>query len=130
MTMGNYIKYLRQNMGFTQEELGKKLDPPVNAAAVNKWETGKVENIKRSHIMQLSEIFGVRPSELMCFDEKYDSAVLSEEVKTIELVKKHFGTDVVKLLQYFQELNTQGKEKALDDLDDLKEHPKYKMGSR
>lgn len=53
MRMGLYIKHLREQIKLTQEELGKMLDPPVNKAAVNKWETGRVENIKRTHIIQL-----------------------------------------------------------------------------
>ena len=99
--MGLYIKHLREQIKLTQEELGKMLDPPVNKAAVNKWETGRVENIKRTHIIQLSNIFNVKPEELMCFDEK----MLAEEVKTIELVKKHFGEDAVKLIEYYQSLD-------------------------
>lgn len=99
--MGLYIKHLREQIKLTQEELGKMLDPPVNKAAVNKWETGRVENIKRTHIIQLSNIFNVKPEELMCFDEK----MLAEEVKTIELVKKHFGEDTVKLIEYYQSLD-------------------------
>lgn len=101
MRMGLYIKHLREQIKLTQEELGKMLDPPVNKAAVNKWETGRVENIKRTHIIQLSNIFNVKPEELMCFDEK----MLAEEVKTIELVKKHFGEDAVKLIEYYQSLD-------------------------
>ena len=101
MRMGLYIKHLREQIKLTQEELGKMLDPPVNKAAVNKWETGRVENNKRTHIIQLSNIFNVKPEELMCFDEK----MLAEEVKTIELVKKHFGEDTVKLIEYYQSLD-------------------------
>ena len=57
MTMGEYIKELRTGNNvygkkWTQEELGAALNPPVNRAAVNKWETGLVENIKRKHIQQ------------------------------------------------------------------------------
>ena len=43
----------------------------------------------------------MKPEELMCFDEK----MLAEEVKTIELVKKHFGEDAVKLIEYYQSLD-------------------------
>mgnify|MGYP000033737651 FL=1 len=90
MTMGTYIKQLREEMGISQEELGKSLNPPVNRAAVNKWETGQVENIKRTHIQQLAKKFGVSPCELMCFDDRFDSAKAAEETKAIELVQKHF----------------------------------------
>lgn len=130
MTMGEYIKKLRTGNNiygrkWSQEELGAALNPPVNRAAVNKWETGMVENIKRTHIQQLATMFGVTPSELMCFDDQFDSSKVSEEVKIIEAVQGQFGKDAVQLLQLFNELNEIGKQKALEDVADLTEHPKY-----
>ena len=130
MTMGEYIRELRCSLDLTQEELGQKLVPPVNRAAVNKWEKGLVENIKRTHIEQLAKMFGVTPSELMCFETTDDEKRISEEVKTIEAVQKLFGNDAVQLLQYFTELNDEGKEKALTDIGDLTEIPKYTKSSR
>lgn len=130
MTMGEYIKKLRSGHNiygrkWSQEELGAALNPPVNRAAVNKWETGLVENIKRTHIQQLAKMFGVTPCELMCFDDQIDSSKVSEEVKVIEQVQDLFGKDAVQLLQYFNELNEDGKQKALEAIGDLVEHPKY-----
>lgn len=130
MTMGEYIKKLRSGQNvygkkWSQEELGAALNPPVNRAAVNKWETGMVENIKRTHIQQLSKMFGVTPCELMCFDDKHDSCKVSEEVKVIEQIQMVFGKDAVQLLQYFHELNETGKQKVIEDLVDLTELPKY-----
>lgn len=125
MTMGTYIKQLREEMGISQEELGRSLNPPVNRAAVNKWETGQVENIKRTHIQQLAKKFGVSPCELMCFDDRFDSAKAAEETKAIELVQKHFGKDAVHVLQMFMELNQTGQQKVLEDLSDMTELSKY-----
>ena len=125
MTMGTYIKQLREDMGLSQEELGKSLNPPVNRAAVNKWETGQVENIKRTHIQQLAKKFGVSPCELMCFDDRFDSAKAAEETKTIELVQKHFGKDAVKVLEMFCEMNQTGQQKVLEDMTDMTQLPKY-----
>ena len=68
MTMGEYIKKLRTDHGYTQEELGQLLNPKVNRAAINKWEGGRVANIKRSHIAQMAKIFDVDPVKLMCFE--------------------------------------------------------------
>lgn len=64
--MGAYIKQLRKEHGLTQEELGQKMNPPLQRAAIAKWETGRTQNIKRSQIEQLSQLFGIKPSELMC----------------------------------------------------------------
>ena len=128
--MGEYIKKLRSGDNiyrrkWSQEELGAALNPPVNRAAVNKWENGTVENLKRTHILQLANMFGVTPSELMCFDDQFDSSKISEEVKVIEQVQKTFGTDAVQLLQLFEELSGTGKQKALEEISDLTDHPKY-----
>lgn len=134
MTMGEYIKKLRSGYNvygkkWTQEELGAALNPPVNRAAVNKWETGLVENLKKTHIEQLAKMFGVKACDLMCFDDQIDSSQIAEEVKVIEQVQKYFGKDAVQLLQLFNELNINGRLKALEDLGDLTEHPKYTNNS-
>jgi repressor LexA len=134
MTMGEYIKKLRKEHDLTQDELGQKLNPPVNRAAINKWETGQVENIKRTHIEQMSKIFGVMPSELMCFNTEWDliynpEGKLSDEAMVFEVVKNKLGTDYSRLLTYFQMLNDLGKKKAMDDCEDLTNLPKYTDGS-
>lgn len=125
MTMGQYIKHLRENAGLSQEELGKSLNPPVNRAAVQKWETDKVENIKRTHIQQLARKFGVSPCELMCFDDRFDSAKAAEETKTLELVQKNFGKEALKVLQMFCKMNQSGQQKVLEDMSDMTELSKY-----
>ena len=59
MIVGEYIKQLRIASGLTQEELGKLLG--VKRAAVNKWESGMVQNLKRTTIQKLADIFQVNP---------------------------------------------------------------------
>lgn len=68
MDMGERIKKLRTDRGMTQEELGKILG--VKKAAIQKYESGSVENLKRSSIKILATTFGVSPSYLMGFDEE------------------------------------------------------------
>jgi transcriptional regulator with XRE-family HTH domain len=133
MTMGEYIKYLRcggnvYGKKWSQAELGKLMNPPVYRSAVNKWETGLVINIKRDYIEQMSKLFGITPNELMCFESRFDEEQISEEVKVIEQINKYFGAGAVQLLQYFTELNDAGKQKALNDVGDLTEIPKYMKG--
>lgn len=133
MTMGEYIKTLRcggnkYGKKYSQEELGQMLKPPVYRSAVNKWEKGLVVNIKRDYIEQIATIFGVDPTDLMCFESKYDEGQISEEVKVVEQLNKYFGKEAVQLLQYFTELNDAGKQKALNDIADLTEIPKYSKG--
>lgn len=67
MNIGALIKKLRIEHDLSQEELGSMLG--VQRAAVQKWESGKVKNLKRNTIKKLSEIFNVSPSSFV--DEEY-----------------------------------------------------------
>lgn len=67
MNMGNRIKELRLSKDLTQEELGNMVG--VKKAAVQKWESGAVKNLKKTTIEKLSKIFNVLPSYLMCMDK-------------------------------------------------------------
>ena len=69
MTVGDYIKELRTSRGYSQEQLGKMLG--VQRAAVQKWECGAVQNLKRETIKKLSEIFKVPASSFV--DSENDS---------------------------------------------------------
>lgn len=124
MTMGEYIKQLRTEKELSQEALGKLVG--VNRAAVNKWENGSVENIKRSTIKKLSEVFGVSPCELMKWDE--ETQPQSKEVQEVipsDLIKEYYGSDAYKLIELFVQLNNTGKAKAIENLSDLVQLPKY-----
>ena len=88
MKMGEYIRKLRTEHGLTQEELGQKLNPKVNRAAVNKWEGGKVANIKRSHIEQMAKIFGVDPVKLMCFETETPPRLMIDDSVIVPVLGK------------------------------------------
>lgn len=68
MTMGQRIKSLRLAKGMTQEELGAFFG--VRKAAVQKWESGHTENLKRSIIKKMSDLFGVSPVDLMGWEKE------------------------------------------------------------
>ena len=63
MTTGEKIRNARKAKGMTQEELGAKIG--VQKAAINKYETGIVVNLKRSTIAALSRALGVSPTYLL-----------------------------------------------------------------
>ena len=63
MNMGERIKELRIAKGYTLEELGNKLG--VKKSAIQKYENGDVENIKRSRIKLLADALSVTPSYIM-----------------------------------------------------------------
>ncbi len=67
MSMAERIKELRIAAGLTQEELGEKIG--LQKSAIAKYENGRVENIKRSTIQAMADLFGVKPSYILGFDE-------------------------------------------------------------
>ena len=68
MTMAERIRTLRLKQGLTQEELGKVIG--VQKSAIRKYESGMVENIPRSSIKKMADLFGVTPSYLMGWDDE------------------------------------------------------------
>ena len=63
MNVGEKIREARLAKGMTQEELGQLLG--VQKSAIAKYESGRVVNIKRSTLKKISDILGIRPSELI-----------------------------------------------------------------
>ena len=63
MTIGDKIKQLRKERGMTQEELGNLIG--VQKAAINKYETGIVVNLKKEIIAKLAKALDVNPVWLM-----------------------------------------------------------------
>ncbi len=73
MTTGEKIRKARLDKGLTQEELGKLIG--VQKAAINKYETGAVVNLKRSTIAKLAAALDVKGSWLICDEEEKPSTV-------------------------------------------------------
>ena len=118
MSIGVTIKKLRQEKGLTQEELGTLLG--VKKAAVQKYESGQVQNLKQATIKRLCEIFEKSPSVFIFNEtELLNEKRLSEEVSLIEQIQKTYGKEVIELLQSFIELDDAGKLKVLDYASDL-----------
>lgn len=70
MNVGEYIKKLRTEAGYSQEHLGTLLG--VQRAAVQKWECGRVQNLKRETIKKLADIFSVSPSSFIDSENSYE----------------------------------------------------------
>lgn len=98
MDTGEILKQLRIQKGLTQEELGNLVG--LKKAAINKYESGKVENIKRSTIQKFSEIFDVPPAIIMGWGSKEEYDI----VNSIE------DNDIKEFIELFLQLDkeTQG----------------------
>ena len=107
MNIGEKIKSARLSKGMTQQELGELLG--VQKSAIAKYESGRVVNIKRSTLKKISDILGIRPSELV-FD------INSNPVGTAELhVEMVTDEDFVELYGEYKFLNKK-KRKIVKDL--------------
>lgn len=118
MSVGATIKRLRIEKGLTQEELGDLLG--VKKAAVQKYESGQVQNLKQSTIRKLCDIFDTIPANFI-FDD-FDSFLeqqLKSEVGHIEVVQSLYGKEAVTMLEVFVGLNDESKAKVLDYATDM-----------
>lgn len=121
MRLGQEIKRLRLERGYTQQQLGDLLG--VQKAAVQKYEKGTVKNIKQETLLKLCEIFDVSPAVFM--DALYDTDKLSREVQVLEELSLLFGNQCVSLLEAFQSMNDVGKARLFNYAKDLLEIEKY-----
>lgn len=118
MSVGNTIKKLRLDKGMTQAELGALLG--VKKAAVQKWESGQVQNLKHSTIRSLCEIFDVNPIVFVFeSNEIFNSERVKHQLGLIEEVQKTYGKNVVSIMEVFIELDEVNQTKVLDYAYDL-----------
>lgn len=114
MTVGERIKTYRLNKGWTQEELGKQLG--VGKAAIQKYESGQVQNLKSATIKTLCELFNAQP-----FDFIFDDFVLDDKPEIVI-----YNTAYDELMELLPKLNTSAYRKIIDYATDLYEISKYR----
>ena len=100
MSMAENIRRLRIQHKMTQEELGSVLG--VQKSAIRKYESGMVENIPRSSIQKMAELFNVRPSYLMGFEtEEPVDERLSEFIDLFKKISPEQQKSVIALIKSF-----------------------------
>lgn len=83
MNMGDRIKEVRKLRGLTQEELAQKLG--LKDSAIAKYESGRVENIKRSVISEMARVLECSPVYLLCLDEDSDSLPINNKTSVFDV---------------------------------------------
>jgi len=68
MLIGHKIKKLRELRNFTQEHMATKLD--MSQSGYSRIESNDVE-VNISRLERIGEVLGMRPEEILAFDEKY-----------------------------------------------------------
>lgn len=110
MDVGKKIKAARRAKGMTQEELGEILG--VQKSAIAKYESGRVVNIKRSTLKKISDVLGIRPSELIFEEAQKNNDAISDIIvkmrtdeEFMEVVKSLYSLDSAKLMGVKQMLS-------------------------
>ena len=109
MSVGSTIKKLRLKRGMTQEELGKLLG--VKKAAVQKYESGQVQNLKQDTIRKLCEVFDKNPAVFI-----FDNQMLKNELDMLEIIESYYGQEVIELLEAYENLNDENRLRLNDYL--------------
>ena len=109
MSVGAMIKRLRMEKGMTQSELGEVLG--VKKAAVQKYESGQVQNLKQDTIRKLCEVFDKNPAVFI-----YDSETLKKELNLLESIESYYGEEVIELLQAYENLSDENRVRLMDYL--------------
>jgi len=104
MDVGTLIKETRIAKGMTQEELAEKVG--VKKSAVAKWENGRVSEIKRSNLKNLSDALGLNPTQLLGDIEKNPIAVANE------LADIYLDDELRKMISEYQSLDIRKKAQA------------------
>jgi transcriptional regulator with XRE-family HTH domain len=113
---GEKIKYLRQLVGMSQEELGRRVG--VQRAAINKYEKGSVTNIPIATIEKIAKVFDVSPTYLVGWND-CQSNPLAVEVKLLQGITKCYGRDVVQLIEEYITLDQVGKKRVHQYMGDM-----------
>ena len=122
-TIGNNILLLRKQLGWSQEELAKKMGYKTKSS-INKIELGK-NDIPQSKIVQFADVLGTTPAFLMGWDEEEnpeqnspDKVELTEGEKVwLDLyhqLSNETRTVLVNMAEAFESLPTDRQQFLLD----------------
>lgn len=116
MKTNEIIKFLREKNNLTQEELAQKLG--LKKAAINKYESGSVENIKKTVVQEMAKIFDVSPCYIMFGDSETENKTTKEEITLTD-------TEQI-LVNDYRLLNTDGQKEANKRVKELTAIPFYR----
>ena len=111
MSIGELIYNRRKELGLTLEDVGKFVG--VGKSTVKKWESGFISNMRRDKIALLAKILEIEPTKLIDSDEPNKSENLELSAREESLITN------------YRQLNTGGKDKADEYVEDLIKTGKY-----
>lgn len=119
MYLPQNIRFLRKKMGLAQDDLAAKLGYK-SYTTIQKWESGVSEPPFKA-LVALSELFGCDMDDMANVNLAVESFTKKEAADLITELR----TDEHELLGNYNKLNDIGKAKAMSDIRDMTELPKY-----
>lgn len=116
---GKRIKARRKDLGMTQEELGQKAG--VTKATINKYETGIVQNLKRSTIEDMAKALNVSPSYIMGWTDNVaevhtNNGVIGQNSGTITVnnAERTLSKEELELLRIYNKIGMRGRIRLIE----------------
>ena len=118
---GNYVKYLRQKNGWSQEELATRCGytSDTRKSTIHKIEAGK-SDLPASKIRTLADVFGVRPSDLID-----PPSAARDEMMLCDLFEQCYGKQSYAAVQKFLRLDPDDRQDIVDLMDSKLRREKY-----
>ena len=119
--LGKNIQHERKKKKFSQEELAKRSGYTTDNArsTISKIEKG-INDVPVSKLKDIAKALNVSVCDLIKGSEH-----IQKEILLHNLLNECYGSNAYELVELFVQLNDTGKAKALEDLSDLVQLPKY-----
>lgn len=116
---GKRIRTRRKELDMTQEELGQKAG--VTKATINKYETGIVQNLKRSTIEDIAKALNVSPSYIMGWTDNVaevhtNNGVIGQNSGTITVnnAERTLSKEEIELLRIYNKIGVRGRIRLIE----------------
>lgn len=130
MTFGEKVKAIRIKQGFSQLQLGKKMN--ISQQAVAKYEHLE-EQPKLATVRKLANALGVSINDLTLNWKNYSPNEISDNIEdnklNYEIIDHHDTANEKRIMRYFHELNSAGQKKAIEQLELLTQVPFYQFNN-
>lgn len=123
----NRIREVRKEVGMTQEQLAKVLG--INRATLSRYESGDIDP-PSSQFYRIADALGVHTWELFELGT-VDTNIQALGASLLEFMgyrppDESKDTTATKLWSFFDQLNPDGQQKAVERVEELTEIPRYR----